>query len=296
MQAAEKDSKKDKALPRWLGPLVIGGTFLLIFAAERRRPLRERREPSAVRTSRNLTMAMLSAGSVAILQPLLLIPLLRRVESRRLGLLHRLPLSGAARTVLGVLLLDYTLWWWHWMNHRIPFLWRFHLPHHVDLDLDASTAIRFHFGEMSLSVLYRMLQIRLLGAGELSISLWQLLLFPSIFFHNSNLALTEAQDRLLSRLVVTPRMHGIHHSDYQKETDSNWSSILSVWDLLHGTFREDIPQQSIRLGVPAWQNLEDVALERVILMPFAEQRDDWRNENGELQISRGVSSHALAGD
>ena len=211
MQTVGNDSKKEKPLRPWLGPLIIGGTFLLIFAAERRRPLRERRESSVVRTSRNFTMAALSAASVAILQPLLLIPLLRSVENRRLGLLHRLPLPGAARTVLGVLLLDYTLWWWHWMNHRIPFLWRFHLPHHVDLDLDASTAIRFHFGEMSLSVLYRMLQIRLLGVGELSMSLWQLLLFPSIFFHHSNLALTEEQDRLLSRFVVTPRMHGIHH-------------------------------------------------------------------------------------
>lgn len=286
MRSVEKRSKERRPLPPWLGPLVIGGSFLLIWAAERRRPLRDRRESAVTRTSRNFTMAGLSAASMAVLQPLLLIPILRSVEKNRLGLLHRLPLSGTARAVIGVLLLDYTLWWWHWLNHRVPFLWRFHLPHHIDLDMDASTAIRFHFGEMSLSVLYRMLQVRLLGVGEISISLWQLLLLPSIFFHHSNLALTEEQDRILSRWIVTPRMHGIHHSDYQRETDSNWSSLLSAWDFLHGTFREDIPQKAIRIGVPAFRNEEDVTLERVIAMPFGEQRDDWRNEEGELQIER----------
>ncbi len=231
-------------------------------------------------------MAGLSAASMALLQPALLIPLFRRIEKDRLGLLHRMELSPAARTLLGVLLLDYTLWWWHWLNHKVPFFWRFHLAHHVDRDLDATTAIRFHFGEMSLSVLFRMLQVRVFGISELSMSVWQLLLMPAIFFQHSNLELTPEQDRDLSRWIVTPRMHGIHHSDYRNETDSNWSSLFSAWDFLHGTFREDIPQQSIRIGVAAWQDLDDVTLPKIIQIPFIEQREDWRNEMGDLQIER----------
>ncbi len=223
---------------------------------------------------------------MALLQPALLIPLLRRTDRDRLGLLHRLQATPAARALLGVLLLDYTLWWWHWLNHKVPFLWRFHLAHHVDRDLDASTAIRFHFGEMSISVLFRMLVVRVFGINELSMTLWHLMLMPSIFFQHSNLELTPQRDRIISRWVVTPRMHGIHHSDYRNETDSNWSSLFSVWDFLHGTFREDTPQETVRIGVAAFQSPEDVALPKIIAMPFVEQREDWRNEMGTLQIER----------
>ena len=65
--------------------------------------------------------------------------------------------------VLEILFLDYTLWIWHWLNHKVPFLWRFHLVHHIDRDLDASTALRFHFGEMTLSIGFRLVQVAILG-------------------------------------------------------------------------------------------------------------------------------------
>lgn len=264
----------------------------MIFVAETRSPLRKQRESRTLRTSRNFTMAALSAGSMALLQPALLVPLLRRTERDRLGMLHQLHATPAARALLGILLLDYTLWWWHWLNHKLPFLWRFHLAHHVDRDLDASTAIRFHFGEMSISVLFRMLVVRIFGISELSMTLWQLLLMPAIFFQHSNLELTPRRDRAISRWVVTPRMHGIHHSDYRNETDSNWSSLFSVWDFLQGTFREDIPQDSIRIGVAAWQDPEDVTLPKIIQIPFTKQREDWRNKTGALQIERGYPMEA----
>jgi sterol desaturase/sphingolipid hydroxylase (fatty acid hydroxylase superfamily) len=261
--------------PRWLTPLLAGSAFALIAIAESRRPLRRRREPRATRTARNLATAGLTAAITSALQTPLLAPLVQRVEDRQLGLLHHVRMPRALRTLLGVLLLDYTLWWWHRANHELPPLWRFHLVHHVDRDLDASTAIRFHFGEMSLSVFYRMAQVRLLGIDRFTLSLWQTLLLMSIAFHHSNLRLAPRLERRLGRWIVTPRMHGIHHSDYRDETDSNWSSLISWWDRLHGTMRLDVDQDAIEIGVPAYQRPSDVTLAKITALPFVGQREDW---------------------
>ena len=102
-----------------------------------------------------------------------------------------------------------------------------------------------------------------------------LALLVSILFHHWNLRLSPAIERRLALGIVTPRMHGIHHSDREHETNSNWSSLLSVWDRLHGTLRLDVPDDRITIGVPAWQREEDVTFARLLAMPFATQRNDW---------------------
>ncbi|MGZ7030898.1 MAG: sterol desaturase family protein [Thermoanaerobaculia bacterium] len=278
--------RESPKLPAWLGPAIVGGAFLAIFIAETRKPLRRQREPRGTRTARNATMAALSAVATSVLQTPLLYPLAKRVEEERLGLLQRLPLRPAARTILGILLLDYTLWWWHWLNHTVPFFWRFHRVHHVDRDLDASTAVRFHFGEMSFSVFFRMAQVWLLGTDRRALSLWQLMLMVSIFFHHSNIRLSPAVERRLVKFVVTPRMHGIHHSEYHDETDSNWSSLLSWWDYLHNTMRLDIPQDMITIGVAAYQRPEDVTLPEILILPLRPDDAEWIGADGVERIER----------
>ncbi|MBA3542912.1 MAG: sterol desaturase family protein [Chthoniobacterales bacterium] len=72
--------------------------------------------------------------------------------ARQVGLLHWIMLPDWTRIIASILLMDYAYWWWHWANHRIPFFWRFHNVHHTDLDMDVTTASRFHFGEMVFSI------------------------------------------------------------------------------------------------------------------------------------------------
>jgi sterol desaturase/sphingolipid hydroxylase (fatty acid hydroxylase superfamily) len=249
--------------------------FAATSVAETLAPLRPRVEPRLVRAARNAAMAAVSFGLLGLVRMPLLLPVARWVEATGFGLSRLLPGPTWLRTAVAVLLLDYTLWLWHYANHRVPFLWRFHLVHHVDRDLDASTALRFHFGEMALTIPFRALQVVVAGADPFSLWLWEALLFVSILFHHSNTRLPVALERALVRLVVTPRMHGIHHSDRRAETDSNWSSLLSVWDLLHRTLRLDVPQQEIVIGVPAYARPEDVTLGKSLAMPFRAQRDDF---------------------
>jgi sterol desaturase/sphingolipid hydroxylase (fatty acid hydroxylase superfamily) len=267
----------DKPLPGWISTLItvaIGGG---LFALELRRALRTRnRESKAVRTSRNLTIAALAAVVVHFAET----PLVSRVAlgqaDRKRGLVPWLTRSPALQVALGVLLLDYTLYVWHVLTHRVPLLWRFHLVHHIDLDLDASTALRFHFGEMLLSIPFRLAQVRMVGASPLAVSIWQTFLFGSILFHHSNVRLPYRVERWLALLIATPRLHDIHHRADPASTNSNWSSGLAIWDLLHGTYRW-IPD-SHPIGVPAYQRASDVRLGRCIEIPFERQRNDWTFE------------------
>jgi sterol desaturase/sphingolipid hydroxylase (fatty acid hydroxylase superfamily) len=190
------------------------------------------------------------------------------VERRRLGLLKVARLPVWLETALAVALLDYTLYLWHVLTHKAPFLWRFHVTHHADLDMDASTALRFHFGEMTISVAWRAAQVLAIGVSPRALELWQTLLFVSILFHHSNLRLPVDLERWLVRFVVTPRMHGIHHSVVEVETSSNWSSGLTLWDWLHGTLRLDVPQDEITIGVPELRSPDEVTLVRMLAVPF----------------------------
>ena len=258
--------------------MVILSVFALMFLGEALRPLRARVEPKLRHTIRNLSTGGVSLAVLTLLQAPLLVPVAQWSALNHTGIVRWLHVPRPWSVIAAIILLDYTLWWWHWASHKIPLLWRFHLVHHVDLDLDASTALRFHFGELALSVLYRALQIVVIGATPFSVWLWQTILFASILFHHGNLRLPSRFERVLVRFLVTPRMHGIHHSDRRDETDSNWSSLLSFWDVVHGTMRLDVPDNTIRIGVPAYREPAEVSFARIELLPLLPQREDWSRD------------------
>jgi sterol desaturase/sphingolipid hydroxylase (fatty acid hydroxylase superfamily) len=266
---------RNRKVPTWISAPLVVGAFALLAWLERRRPLRQKVEPKLTRESRNLAVAAVSAVALQLTERPLADRLTALVERRRWGLLKLVRLPAWLEVALAVVLMDYTLYLWHVLTHRVPFLWRFHVAHHVDLDLDASTALRFHFAELVLSVPFRGAQILVIGVAPLSLSVWQNFLFLSIMFHHSNVRLPIEVERKLNRLVVTPRMHGIHHSIVKEETNSNWSSGLTVWDWIHGTLRLNVPQGEITIGVPAYREPEEVELLKVLAMPFEEQPETW---------------------
>jgi sterol desaturase/sphingolipid hydroxylase (fatty acid hydroxylase superfamily) len=275
----------DQPLPGWVPVTVMLAALGIMTAAELARPLRPRVENHLRRFLRNATTGGIALAVSGALQVALLTRFSAAVREADLGLLPALALPPWAAIGLGMLLLDYTLWGWHLLNHRVPFLWRFHLVHHVDLDLDASTALRFHFGELALSVGYRALQVAAIGPAPLAVACWQAFLFASIFFHHSNLRLPLPLERALVPLVVTPRMHGIHHSVVDAERDrANFANILTVWDYLHGTILLNVPQREVRIGVPGHLVPEVVTLPRILLLPF---RRPGREPSGPPPASHG---------
>jgi len=210
---------------------VVAGGFSLLAVLERKRPLRRRTEPPAPRFARNLTLGAIAALVWRRPQP---------AVSRH----------GVAESVADILLLDYTLWWWHRWNHECPPLWYFHSLHHRDADLDVSTAVRFHLGERLLASVHRSLQIRLIRPSEFSIWLWETLLFASILFHHSNVRLPVTAESRIVRWLVTPRMHGIHHSNLRQQSETNYAALLTWWDVVHDKLLLDVPQDAITIGEP----------------------------------------------
>ena len=263
-------------LPPWLSACLVAGTFFVLGLLERRRPLRRSVEATLPRAGRNLAIAALGAAAIHIVETPIVWRIAALVERRRWGLVKRLRLPVWLEVTCAVLLMDYTLYIWHVLTHRVPFLWRFHVVHHIDLDMDTSTAVRFHFGELTITTLWRAAQIGCIGTAPLALSVWQTGLLLSILFHHSNVELPPALERRLGRLLVTPRMHGIHHSLVREDTNSNWSSGLTIWDWLHGTLRPGVPHNAITVGVPAWQDPADVTLPRMLALPFRPQKPDWQ--------------------
>jgi sterol desaturase/sphingolipid hydroxylase (fatty acid hydroxylase superfamily) len=225
---------------------------ILLFLAERRWPLRRPRAALLARLGINLLVSALAiAIASSVVRPLVL-RLLGRAATQPLGLLPWLPLPPAAEAAIAFLLLDASFYWWHRANHRLPLLWRFHNVHHLDPDLDLSTALRFHFGEIAFSAAFRAAQVAVLGLGPGIFWAYEACFQANTLFHHSNVRLPIALERLLARLLVTPRMHGIHHSQVEAEAMSNYGVLLPWWDRLHRTLRLNVPQRLIAIGVPGY--------------------------------------------
>ncbi|MFL6209876.1 MAG: sterol desaturase family protein [Pyrinomonadaceae bacterium] len=277
----ERRKERAHKLPAWVSAPLVVGAFVALAWLERRRPLRrDTVEPKLRREARNMAVAGAGALVLQLAEAPVIAPLTRLVERRGWGLLKRVRLPAWLEIALAVVLLDYTLYVWHVLTHRVPLLWRFHVVHHADLELDASTALRFHFGELALSIPWRAAQVVLIGVTPQTLSIWQTLLLISISFHHSNLRLPIKLERRLHRLVVTPRMHGIHHSLVKAETNSNWSSGLTIWDWLHGTLRLDVPQAAIVIGVPAYRDPAELTIDEILIMPFTAERPTWQLPDG----------------
>jgi sterol desaturase/sphingolipid hydroxylase (fatty acid hydroxylase superfamily) len=259
-----------------LGPVLGIAAFAGLILLERRRPLRRRTEPQLPRAGRNLAMAAAAALALHLVEKPVVEPLAETTRRRGWGLLKRLGLPRGLETAAAVALMDYTLFLWHVLMHRAGWLWRSHLVHHTDLDLDATTALRFHVGELIPSIVWRALQIVGIGVSPRALRIWQIATAASVAFHHSNLRIPAAWERRLLWLIVTPRMHGIHHSIVKDETNSNFSSGLTLWDRLHRTLRLDVPQDRITIGVPAYRDPADLSVARIFLMPFRRQRPTWR--------------------
>jgi len=189
-------------------------------------------------------------------------------RAKGFGLINVIAMPVWQQWITAIVLLDCWQYWWHRINHRVPFFWRFHAVHHADVELDASSGVRFHTIEITLSFLARLMVLPLIGMTTPQILTYESLSLPIILFHHSNLRVPGRVDRCLRWLIVTPWMHYVHHSRWQPETDSNYSSFLSVWDRIFGSFRLRENPQTIDLGLDHWQEHEWRGLIGMLMAPF----------------------------
>ncbi|MBS1668386.1 MAG: sterol desaturase family protein [Bacteroidetes bacterium] len=251
------------------GAPVLTALFLLLFWLESKFELRKRAQSKWPRLFVNFSVAIPSFVLLRFMFLPIMLWLANANEHVRFGFLYLFDFSSWQKAIIGFLLLDYGNYLWHWLNHKIPFLWRFHLVHHSDPDLDISTAFRFHYGELIGSVFSRGAFVFFSGVSPLMVLIYEIIFESATQFHHSNMKIPIKWERLLNLLIVTPRMHGIHHSIIKEETDSNYSVIFSFWDRLHHTVKLNVPQKNIIIGAASCRNLEELTASHLLKLPFS---------------------------
>jgi sterol desaturase/sphingolipid hydroxylase (fatty acid hydroxylase superfamily) len=275
------------SLPLKPETIIIVAVFLALLFLETLSPLRRPKRAKGDRFLVNILITALSFGvGVAVVRPAALFGASTWAEVHTFGFLPWSHLPFWVQFVLGFLWMDLTFYWWHRMNHVYPLLWRFHNVHHIDPDMDVSTAFRFHFVETFYSTVFRVLQVGVAGVVPFTYLIYELIFNVCTMFHHSNLRLPLTLERLLNKIIVTPRMHGLHHSAVGGETNSNYSVVFRWWDFLHRTLRLNVSQKDVVIGVPGYLLPQDNALFHLITMPFAKQRPYWRWPSGKASTRK----------
>jgi sterol desaturase/sphingolipid hydroxylase (fatty acid hydroxylase superfamily) len=212
------------------------------------------------RVMRNLSLA----GVNAVLSWLVVVPLTALAADQALGW-RPTGWQGPLALLADLLVLDLWIYWWHRANHELSWLWRFHSVHHLDEFLDASSALRFHFGEVLIATTARLAVIVILDIPLLSVIAFETLLAIATIFHHSNLRLPPAFERALSWVIVTPSIHWVHHHARRADTDSNYATVLSLWDRVFASTSATARTPDMKIGV---EGESDQTIGALLAEPF----------------------------
>lgn len=216
----------------FFGMLVVMASWEWLF------PRRALTESKLKRWTSNLSITIINSILVKILFPTAVIGVALYAEHNQMGLFNHLVITNYWIDVIAsVIILDLVIYLQHVMFHAVPIFWRFHRMHHVDLDVDVTTGVRFHPLEIILSLFIKFAAVILLGAPALAVVIFQILLNSTSMFNHGNVRLPLSLDKIIRWVIVTPDMHRVHHSDISFETNSNYGFNLSIWDRLFGTYR-----------------------------------------------------------
>lgn len=217
----------------FLGMLAVCSLLELLFT---------RRTPQAPRLRRywvNFALMALGAVAMRLLVPMAAAEFAVKAEEHRWGLLNLTSLPFPLKFLVGFLWLDLVIYWQHRFFHEVPLFWRLHKVHHLDLDLDATSGVRFHPLEFVLSMFIKVTAVGLVGVHFLTVLIFEVVLNAVSTFHHAAIALPGPVDAALRLLLVTPDYHRVHHSVRVEETNSNYSFNLTIWDRLFGSY---VPQ------------------------------------------------------
>lgn len=248
--------------------ILIVATITLIFFLESVFPFYTGRTSRLRHAMPHFITAILNGLLARFLLTGLTLAAITWAESRSLGIAHALPLPAAGKLIFVFVFFDIWMYWWHLANHRLGWLWRFHRAHHSDIEMDTTTALRFHPGELVLSTFFRLPVVVLLGMSFSQLLLFEVLLNVSTLFHHSNLAIPEKYDRLLRTVIATPNMHRVHHSMEWTENNSNYTSLLSVWDRIFRSFRIRKDPGAITIGLQKFREIRYQRLWGFLITPL----------------------------
>ncbi len=250
----------------FFGSVLLIMTLWELFAP--RRPLTVRKAP---RWASNLGLVALNIVLSRLLVPITAVGAAVFAQTRAWGLLHQVNWPSWVEVVIAVLAFDLTIYLQHVLFHAVPALWRLHMVHHADLDLDVTTGLRFHTLEILLSALIKLAAVVVIGPAAFAVITFEVLLNATAMFNHSNVRMPAWLDRVLRWVVVTPDMHRVHHSVIRCETNSNFGFNVPWWDRLFGTYRSQplAGHEQMTIGVAHLRDeLQVERLHRMLAIPF----------------------------
>ena len=256
-----RDAFLIRAVVFWFG-------FAVFFSLEHLMPYRPNTVSKLQRVAINLAIALLNGIIAIFLFNTAMVKTAFYVSDEHSGLLNMFPLPYWGRLFATIVVMDFILYIWHLLNHEMPLLWRFHQVHHSDLNMDVSTASRFHAGEIIMSSAVRIALIYFLGAELTGVIVFESLLVFSAQFQHSSLKVPAGFGRIYWLVFVPPAMHRIHHSVVIRERNTNYGTIFSLWDRMFGTLLKEVDQEKIVIGLGAYRDPKALHISRLLLMPL----------------------------
>ncbi|MCB1864962.1 MAG: sterol desaturase family protein [Chromatiales bacterium] len=253
----------------WYASVFMAG-FVVVLAWELLRPLHRERVDMVRRWVANLSLLVIGGLVFRWLNPLLVLAVAHLVEVSQFGLLNWLPLAPGPAFVAGFVLLDLAAWVTHWLSHNLAWWWRLHVLHHNDTEVDFSTTYRHHPLDVAVSLAADLTLITLLGCDVVTVLIYKVVAMSWNLLRHGNLALPHAIERPLTKVLVTPYLHRLHHSRIRRETNSNYGVLFSFWDRWFGTYAErplheyaDLP-----IGLEVYTGRTEHGLLRMLRLPF----------------------------
>ena len=257
-------------------PVIRLTAFALVFTAmalwEWLAPCREAGAERARRWPANFGLVLLDSVLVRFVFPFAAAGIALIAQEQGWGLFNLVHLPEWLAVIASIILLDLAIYGQHVLFHAVPLFWRFHRVHHSDVAFDVTTGIRFHPGEIVLSLLFKSALVLALGAPPLAVLLFELLLNAGALFSHSNVSLPPRLDAWLRRIIVTPDMHRVHHSIVTAEANTNFGFALSWWDRLFATYKSQpaAGHPGMVIGVPEFRTAPEQRIGQLLLQPLRE--------------------------
>lgn len=198
----------------------------------------------------NFLLTVIAIATMLII-PITFISTASISEEKSWGIFNNVELHWVVLGLITLILRGFISFFTHYLAHKVPLFWRVHRVHHLDTEMDVSTTIRFHPFEFVINSVVGIPIILLLGFPVWALMLYELFDIVITLVSHSNISFPDPIEKIVRYIVVTPDLHRIHHSSYQPETDSNFSAVFPIWDIVFGTFRTKtrVPQEEMEIGL-----------------------------------------------
>lgn len=249
------------------------GVIIVIAVWEVLSPRRGRTHSIRVRWLSNIGLGLANMFLARWVIPAAGISVAFVAEERGWGLLNHLPAPTWVLAGLAILALDLIKYIEHRIFHSVHLLWRVHLVHHADLDVDFTTGYRHHPLERLIAAAVYLTAVLALGAPPVAVLIFEVVgSLVAVYTHGNIVGVGTTADRVLRTVIVTPAMHCVHHSALRRETDSNYGLIFSCWDRLFGTYceRPAAGYQGMTIGLEYFRDTKNLYLHRLLALPFIE--------------------------